>query len=82
VKSLPHGLLPRPYPSVSVDEKIREDLITWIAEEALGGDREAAEWILLISISRVSVHPFVFSFADIDHCDADNLVIRLSYRRL
>ncbi|KZT03570.1 uncharacterized protein LAESUDRAFT_729151 [Laetiporus sulphureus 93-53] len=34
-------------------EEVRADLISWIAEEALGGDQEAAEWILLIMIARV-----------------------------
>lgn len=33
--------------------QLRAELIEWIAEEALGGDRQAAEWILLSSISRV-----------------------------
>ena len=32
--------------------QIRELLIDWIAEEALCGDREAAEWVLLASIAR------------------------------
>ena len=32
--------------------RIRELLIDWIAEEALCGDREAAEWVLLASIAR------------------------------
>ncbi|KAG8918547.1 hypothetical protein FRC00_012362, partial [Tulasnella sp. 408] len=35
-----------------------EELVSWIAEEALGGDREAAEWVLLVATSRVqSRHP-------------------------
>ena len=33
--------------------EIRDELISWIAEEALGGDREAAEWVLLVSVGRV-----------------------------
>ncbi|TBU28931.1 mini-chromosome maintenance replisome factor-domain-containing protein [Dichomitus squalens] len=38
--------------------QIREELIAWIADEALGGDRHAAEWILLSCIARVqSRHP-------------------------
>ncbi|KAI0807083.1 mini-chromosome maintenance replisome factor-domain-containing protein [Fomes fomentarius] len=41
--------------------QLRAELIEWIAEEALGGDRQAAEWILLSSISRVqSRHPPLF----------------------
>ncbi|KAI1790741.1 mini-chromosome maintenance replisome factor-domain-containing protein [Ganoderma leucocontextum] len=33
--------------------QIREELIAWIADEALGGDHQAAEWVLLSCISRV-----------------------------
>lgn len=32
---------------------IREELVSWIAEEALGGDCDAAEWILLTCVARV-----------------------------
>lgn len=32
---------------------LREDLISWIADESLGGDRDAAEWVLLASIAKV-----------------------------
>ncbi|KAI0362760.1 hypothetical protein OH77DRAFT_1585098 [Trametes cingulata] len=40
------------------NNQIREELISWIADEALGGDRVAAEWVLLSCISRVqSRHP-------------------------
>lgn len=49
-------LVPVIYPA-AVDEvgiaETREDLISWIADEGLGGDRDAAEWILLTSIARV-----------------------------
>ncbi|KAH9901638.1 mini-chromosome maintenance replisome factor-domain-containing protein [Cubamyces lactineus] len=39
-------------------QQVRDELISWIAQEALGGDRVAAEWILLSCISRVqSRHP-------------------------
>ncbi|KAK7693128.1 hypothetical protein QCA50_002694 [Cerrena zonata] len=53
---------PEVHPSVNSQPfdtlKVREQLIDWIAEEALNGDREAAEWILLASIARVqSRHP-------------------------
>lgn len=34
-------------------EQSRVDLITWIADEALAGDRDAAEWVLLSAVSRV-----------------------------
>jgi len=30
-----------------------ENLIDWVSEEALGGDRDAAELILLCSVARV-----------------------------
>ncbi|KAI8998908.1 putative alanine racemase-domain-containing protein [Trametes punicea] len=40
------------------NSQVREELISWMAEEALGGDRVAAEWVLLSCISRVhSRHP-------------------------
>ncbi|KAL5533277.1 hypothetical protein ACEPAF_5053 [Sanghuangporus sanghuang] len=32
---------------------VRDDLISWAASEALGGDRDAAEWILLSCLSSV-----------------------------
>ncbi|KIY43699.1 hypothetical protein FISHEDRAFT_53642 [Fistulina hepatica ATCC 64428] len=52
--ALPITIVSRSYPSVpptqSVD-LIREDLITWIADEALEGDRTTAEWVLLCAIS-------------------------------
>ena len=34
-------------------EDVRAQLIQWIAEEALGGDHDAAEWVLLACIARV-----------------------------
>lgn len=58
----------RPYPfspassatersTFEIDET-RKELIAWIANEALGGDEEAAEWILLSAIARTqSRHP-------------------------
>lgn len=42
------GALPDPF-----QPQIREELLSWIAEEALGGDRDAAEWVLLTCIARV-----------------------------
>ncbi|PIL23726.1 hypothetical protein GSI_13476 [Ganoderma sinense ZZ0214-1] len=33
--------------------QIREELMSWIADEALGGDCQAAEWVLLSCISKV-----------------------------
>ncbi|KAF8270801.1 mini-chromosome maintenance replisome factor-domain-containing protein [Lactarius quietus] len=32
---------------------IRKGLLSWIAEEALGGDHDAAEWVLLTCVARV-----------------------------
>ncbi|KAI0637270.1 mini-chromosome maintenance replisome factor-domain-containing protein [Trametes polyzona] len=38
--------------------QVRDELISWIADEALCGDRVAAEWVLLVCIARVqSRHP-------------------------
>ena len=34
-------------------EEVRTQLIQWIADEALGGDCDAAEWVLLACIARV-----------------------------
>ncbi|CDO77853.1 hypothetical protein BN946_scf185032.g5 [Trametes cinnabarina] len=49
----------RPSALVADDNaQVREELVFWIAEEALGGDRVAAEWVLLSCIARVqSRHP-------------------------
>ena len=52
-----HTIITRSYPS-NVDPKsstasVRQELIQWLAEEALGGDAEAAEWTLLSCLSRV-----------------------------
>jgi hypothetical protein len=46
-------LIPRVYPDTSCTATLRDELIAWIAEEGLGGDRLAAEWLLLCSIARV-----------------------------
>lgn len=46
--------------------QIREELIAWIADEALGGDRQAAEWVLLSCISRVFVDTSRFYVAPSD----------------
>ena len=47
-----NSVITRPYPTPDILQ-VREQLLDWIAEEALGGDREAAEWILLSTIARV-----------------------------
>ncbi|KAI0340694.1 hypothetical protein BDW22DRAFT_1486089 [Trametopsis cervina] len=51
-------VIARPYPAAARSEgealaQTREKLIQWIANQSLGGDREAAEWVLLACISRV-----------------------------
>ncbi|KAH9857792.1 putative alanine racemase-domain-containing protein [Lenzites betulinus] len=48
-----------PSPHIAADNaQVRDDLISWIADEALGGDQAAAEWALLSCIARVqSRHP-------------------------
>jgi hypothetical protein len=50
------GNIPRPL-SVPLPETpisvIREQLIDWVATEALGGDKVAAECVILASISRM-----------------------------
>ncbi|KAF8582223.1 hypothetical protein K439DRAFT_1635531 [Ramaria rubella] len=39
--------------SLSPPRAILDELVQWIANEALGGDRDAALWVLLVSIARV-----------------------------
>lgn len=46
------SVVQRPYPTAS-SSSVRQELIDWIASEALGGDVDAAEWVLLASIARV-----------------------------
>ena len=43
----------RVYPSESYHHAVLDDLLTWVADEALGGDKHAAEWALLSCISSV-----------------------------
>lgn len=46
-------------PKDAIEQHVREELLDWIAEEALGGDRDAAEWVLLTCVARVYVfHDF------------------------
>jgi hypothetical protein len=40
-------------PKSPIGQHIREELLEWIANEVLGGDRDAAEWILLACVARV-----------------------------
>lgn len=43
----------QPYPFPASNDSVHDDLVDWIAEEGLGGDRDAAEWVLLACIARV-----------------------------
>ncbi|KAJ7197275.1 mini-chromosome maintenance replisome factor-domain-containing protein, partial [Mycena pura] len=55
-RSLPATIIPRvfPYfPAMPSIEMLRHELITWIADEGLAGDKDAAEWVLLCIIARV-----------------------------
>lgn len=40
-------------PEDPIQRQVREELLDWIADEALGGDRDAAEWVLLACVARV-----------------------------
>jgi len=51
-KPLPLTIIPRTYP-VSGASTTRKEIITWIANEALGEDEFIAEWVLLSVIGRV-----------------------------
>jgi hypothetical protein len=52
---LPHSLVSRPFAMAPTaeSEHTRSELIDWIAEESLGGDKHAAEWLLLAIVGRV-----------------------------
>ncbi|KAJ6606625.1 putative alanine racemase-domain-containing protein [Mycena vulgaris] len=55
-RPLPPTIAPRvfPYsPVVSTFQPLRDELISWIADEGLAGDRHAAEWVLLNIIAKV-----------------------------
>ncbi|KAJ3562296.1 hypothetical protein NP233_g9665 [Leucocoprinus birnbaumii] len=53
-RETPATIVPRSFPApLAPDARtVRDGLITWIADEALGGDRDAAEWVLLSIISK------------------------------
>ncbi len=56
--SIPTTIVQREYPEPSIFQDantIRDELIAWLADEGLGGDRVVAEWILLCAIARVYV---------------------------
>ncbi|KAJ3539106.1 hypothetical protein NMY22_g4880 [Coprinellus aureogranulatus] len=49
-------IVPRTFPETSFSspvQSVREQLVSWIANEALAGDKLAAEWVLLSIISKV-----------------------------
>ncbi|GLB35181.1 putative mini-chromosome maintenance replisome factor [Lyophyllum shimeji] len=47
-------IVPREYPLASpTTSELRDELIAWIADTSLAGDRDAAEWVLLCGIARV-----------------------------
>ncbi len=50
VTGISSELSPRPAEDTA---QIRDELIAWIADEALGGDHQAAQWVLMSCISRV-----------------------------
>ncbi|KAJ7070358.1 putative alanine racemase-domain-containing protein [Mycena belliarum] len=55
-RHLPLTISPRvfPYsPATTTFQTLREELISWIADEGLAGDRDAAEWVLLSIIAKV-----------------------------
>ncbi|KAF8626177.1 hypothetical protein AX15_005063 [Amanita polypyramis BW_CC] len=57
---LPITIIPQSHPTIVAPDakELRDELITWLADEALAGDKAAAEWILLCTIARVqSRHP-------------------------
>ncbi|KAI0284000.1 mini-chromosome maintenance replisome factor-domain-containing protein [Russula aff. rugulosa BPL654] len=45
-------------PKDPTEQDVREELLDWIADEALGGDRDAAEWVLLACVARPITHAF------------------------
>lgn len=45
------------YPDTAgpTQECVLDELVSWVADEAFGGDKDAAQWFLLVSIARVCV---------------------------
>ncbi|KAJ7702444.1 putative alanine racemase-domain-containing protein [Mycena rosella] len=55
-RPLPLTIAPRVfpyYPVVSTFPALRDELVSWIADEGLAGDKDAAEWVLLSIIAKV-----------------------------
>jgi len=46
------GILPKPA-EIDHSSSIKDALVTWLAEEALAGDEEVAQWVLLMAICQV-----------------------------
>ena len=46
------GILSKPAQN-GPSNAIKGALVTWLAEEALAGDEEAAQWVLLMTVSQV-----------------------------
>ncbi|KAF9001982.1 putative alanine racemase-domain-containing protein [Cyathus striatus] len=61
-RPIPFTIVPRAFPMPLLDvRKVRQDLISWVATEALAGDTLAAEWVLLAAIGKVqSRTPSIF----------------------
>ncbi|CAA7267982.1 unnamed protein product [Cyclocybe aegerita] len=54
--TIPSSVIPRLFPDSSLIptiKSLREEIIQWIADEGLAGDRYAAEWVLLCAVARV-----------------------------
>lgn len=46
------GVLLKPA-QIDPPNSIKDALVTWLADEALAGDKDVAQWVLLITISQV-----------------------------
>lgn len=51
--SAPHPLGAYTPAAPEPDAQVRAELVAWIADAALAGDRDAAEWVLLTAVARV-----------------------------
>jgi hypothetical protein len=68
-------------PKDPIQQHVREELLDWIADEALGGDRDAAEWVLLACVARVYVSSNVPSRPSLIAAPLANLALVHSTRR-
>jgi hypothetical protein len=56
IKPVVNATAPRAFPEQSLVPTVRQlrtELLQWVADEALGGDLIAAEWVLLTVLARV-----------------------------